>query len=519
MNGVCDLGLLRPRVNLRRFCTRLFHVSFSSLWRTPSLLLLGTSAVDLSDLIAAKAKQNTPASDIVETGRGCLTRVASLPTQPPNRGGTSQRRSEDPTERTNWRTMGYPIRAGLAGIGGYGVTHARALETLEQEGKVRFVAAADPRLDANREMVSRLRQAGVRVTDDWQALLEEEIDLLLIAAPIHLHAEMAVAALRRGIHVFCEKPAAVTIQDVEAICQAERESGKKVGVGFQYLTGELLPVAAQLLAGGRLGKVKRIVAVGLWQRGARYFSRNSWAGKRRVDGRWVLDGPMNNALIHQLNNALYLAGAIDSGCSPVLGQPVTIASPAEVRAELYRASPWTEMEDTATLFLRTEEGTAVYFLASYCSPRSEPVWIVVQGERGRLTWSEKQLEIEEVGGRRETRVGQPGATSILIRNMVDVAAGLIPSPLVPVAESRKLVRATNGAYLSTEIIHPIDARFTQVVEPPPDQPQAERLVVLPGLNELFRSLASAGNLPSDTGVPWSVSTRLVSVRGLTRFEW
>jgi predicted dehydrogenase len=66
--------------------------------------------------------------------------------------------------------MSYPVRTALAGIGGYGGVHLKALEALEQEGKVKLVAVADPRCYANQTTVARLRNAGVRVLVDWHDL-------------------------------------------------------------------------------------------------------------------------------------------------------------------------------------------------------------------------------------------------------------------------------------------------------------------------------------------------------------
>jgi predicted dehydrogenase len=68
---------------------------------------------------------------------------------------------------------------------------------------------------------------------DWRSLLAgTELDALLIAAPAATHAEIAVAALEAGLHVFCEKPLAITLADIDRISAARDRAGRVVQVGY-----------------------------------------------------------------------------------------------------------------------------------------------------------------------------------------------------------------------------------------------------------------------------------------------
>src|SRR5262249_28883833 len=68
---------------------------------------------------------------------------------------------------------------------------------------------------------------------DWRALVDAgELDAVLIAAPASTHVEIVLAALDAGLHVFCEKPLAITVADIDRITAARDRTGKVVQVGY-----------------------------------------------------------------------------------------------------------------------------------------------------------------------------------------------------------------------------------------------------------------------------------------------
>jgi predicted dehydrogenase len=69
--------------------------------------------------------------------------------------------------------------------------------------------------------------------DDWRSMLDgTALDAVLIAAPAATHAEVTVAALEQGLHVFCEKPLAITLADIDRIIAARDRAGRVVQVGY-----------------------------------------------------------------------------------------------------------------------------------------------------------------------------------------------------------------------------------------------------------------------------------------------
>jgi UDP-N-acetylglucosamine 3-dehydrogenase len=117
------------------------------------------------------------------------------------------------------------VRLGVVGVGVMGSNHARVIAELPG---VEFVGVADPdRLQAN-FVAETLGCAAVGDLDDLIAL---GIDAATIAAPTHLHHDLAIACIRRGIHVLVEKPIASSAEEGRSITAAARRAGVTLMVG------------------------------------------------------------------------------------------------------------------------------------------------------------------------------------------------------------------------------------------------------------------------------------------------
>ncbi len=120
---------------------------------------------------------------------------------------------------------GSPLRVGVVGVGTMGSNHARVLAGLSG---VKLVGVADPD-QAQRDLVTRA--LGCSAVTDLEALLKFGVDAVTIAAPTHLHRELALTCIQRGIHVLVEKPIASTVEQGHDIIQAARRAGVTLMVG------------------------------------------------------------------------------------------------------------------------------------------------------------------------------------------------------------------------------------------------------------------------------------------------
>jgi predicted dehydrogenase len=284
-----------------------------------------------------------------------------------------------------------PIRFGLTGLGGYaGYICDRLLEDARSpQPSASLVAVCDPDLDRFSRRVYELARHGVWFYRRYEDLLAADIEAVWLPLPIDLHRPYTEQALAAGKAVMCEKPAAGSVDDVDAMIAArDAAAGLPVAVGYQDMYHPAVAALKRRLVAGEFGKPTSVRVIGCWPRTERYFGRNDWAGKFRRDGRWVMDSPANNALAHFLHLALFLLG-------PTVDE---VGYPTAVAAELYRAN---RIENYDTCSLRFTVGAgAVPLLVGFthaCASTVDPV-VTLETERGRIRYlAGRHVEIHRDG--------------------------------------------------------------------------------------------------------------------------
>jgi predicted dehydrogenase len=117
------------------------------------------------------------------------------------------------------------LRVGVVGVGVMGSNHARVLADLPG---IHLVGIADPDRK-QREFVAGALDCGGH--SDVEGLLAAGIDAVTIAAPTHLHRDLALTCIRAGVHVLVEKPIAPSVEDGRAIIAAAQRAGVVLMVG------------------------------------------------------------------------------------------------------------------------------------------------------------------------------------------------------------------------------------------------------------------------------------------------
>jgi UDP-N-acetylglucosamine 3-dehydrogenase len=120
---------------------------------------------------------------------------------------------------------GNPLKLGVVGVGVMGSNHARVLTEI---AGVHLVGVVDPERK-QREFVART--LGCAEFSDLDALFRSGVDAVTIAAPTHLHHDLALKCISHGIHVMVEKPIAPTVEEGRAIVAAARRAGVTLMIG------------------------------------------------------------------------------------------------------------------------------------------------------------------------------------------------------------------------------------------------------------------------------------------------
>jgi len=153
------------------------------------------------------------------------------------------------------------IGVGLIGTGYMGKCHALAWNAV----KPVFGDGPRPRLVHLAEVSPELahRRADEfgfeKSTSDWRALIADpEVEVVSVTTPNAYHAEMAIAALEAGKHVWCEKPMAVGFADAERMAAAARVSGRVTALGYNYIQNPVVRHIKGLIDDGAIGTVNHV---------------------------------------------------------------------------------------------------------------------------------------------------------------------------------------------------------------------------------------------------------------------
>jgi predicted dehydrogenase len=247
-------------------------------------------------------------------------------------------------------------------------------------------------------------------------------------------------------------------------------------VGFQALASPALPRLRQAMADGTLGAPVSIAVRGAWARDEAYFGRAAWVGRRRLDGRPVLDGALANPFAHAVMQVLAIAD-----------RPVTT-----VEVERYRTGA-IEVDDTASLRLGFAGGLRALIAVTLCAEEFVAGDITVTGTAGEaeLCYPTDRLRLPGDAVGREIP-GRVGLLANLLDHRADPAVPLIaplrrtrPFTTVVEAVTAAPVRRVDPAYLRTwhDLPHP-------------------RLVIT-GINAAVAQAAARLSLFSELSLPWT----------------
>jgi myo-inositol 2-dehydrogenase/D-chiro-inositol 1-dehydrogenase len=183
------------------------------------------------------------------------------------------------------------IRIGFAGAGYIAGVHARLLA---RDPRVRVQALFDP--DTARAEALAL-QSGASIAPSIDALLGD-IDCLYICNPNAGHADLALRALAAGLHVFCEKPMATSLEAATAVRDAVRASGRVYHVGFNRRFAPVYRDLKTLIDSGALTPAS--VAMKM-NRGE--LQHPAWTGDPASTGGYLYETP-----VHMLDMMRFLFG-------------------------------------------------------------------------------------------------------------------------------------------------------------------------------------------------------------------
>jgi len=378
---------------------------------------------------------------------------------------------------------------GVAGLGGFAepVTN-NILETgAGDPAAPQLFAACDPDQQRTAKRAEFLRGKGVKVLSDFAELLKEPIDAVWLPVPIALHRPFTEQAVDAGKAVIVEKPAAGTLEEVDAMIAARDRTKRPVAVGFQLLFDPSTWAIKRKLLAGAIGRPRSASVFGCWPRGSVYYQRNSWAGRVRIGDTVVLDSPANNAMAHYLNLALFLLGPTERES----------ATPVQVEAELYRAND-IENYDTCTLRYTLADGAKLTVAMTHACSTETSAAVDITGENGSVHYDSRAPYRMRTPDGEEQFPLPPNLGRNVIRQFAAYVRGDPKAEYASLENARAHTLAVTAASRATEVLT-IDPSH---IEEKPYLSGSIRFI--PGIENALRQCADNGQLLSESGAaPWA----------------
>ncbi|MFM7425230.1 MAG: Gfo/Idh/MocA family oxidoreductase [Elainella sp.] len=187
------------------------------------------------------------------------------------------------------------IRYAVVGLGWF--AQAAALPAFSNTDNSELVALVSDDVTKLRELSETYGIQQTYSYDDYEACLNSgEIDAVYIALPNHLHREYTERAAQAGIHVLCEKPMAVQVEDCEAMIRTCEQNQVKLMIAYRLHLEEANLKAIEIIQSGQIGEPRIFNSV---------FSQQTEASNIRVD-RSVGGGTLDDIGIYCINAARYL---------------------------------------------------------------------------------------------------------------------------------------------------------------------------------------------------------------------
>ena len=220
------------------------------------------------------------------------------------------------------------IRVGLIGCGFMGGMHAACYAALAELG-VKVTAIADDRPEFLAQMKE---QTDAQTYESGMALIEQaDVDVVDICLPTYLHTAHACAAREKGRDVFCEKPVWLTEEDMQALLETKKRTGRKVMVGQVIRLWDEYAWLKKTVDAGTYGRVLS----GVFQR---VSSRPGWASRNWLHTPAQSGGVAVDRHVHDVDFVRYRLGEPDRIQAGVYRDSGTWQSASRPRGTILRRS-------------------------------------------------------------------------------------------------------------------------------------------------------------------------------------
>ena len=266
------------------------------------------------------------------------------------------------------------MNVAIIGAGSFAAgVHAPAFAQMKN---VCLVAVCSPNKQKAMDVASRFGIKAV-YTDHLEMFAKEDLDAVTICTPNCYHSQIAIDALHRGIHVFCEKPDAVSVAEAERMQEAAQRNNRVLMVMRNNRFTAMATYLKKFIENGGLGEV--YAATCGWQR-RRGIPGSGWFTSKDLAG----GGPLIDLGVHMIDLAMWLMGnpkpTTVSGCTYMKFLNDGIPEKGKY-----------DVEDLATGFIRFANQACLQFECSWASniKYDEYAYLEFRGTKAGAVWNSK----------------------------------------------------------------------------------------------------------------------------------
>lgn len=289
--------------------------------------------------------------------------------------------------------MNKKLKVGLIGLGGILKTaHMIGYKEFED---VEIAAVCDISPEKIELFKKEFNMPDVKSFTDYNELLETEgLDFVDICTPNYLHSLVAVKALNKGLHVFCEKPDAVSVEEAIKMQEAAEKSGKHLMVMRNNRFRSTSRYLKQYISEGKAGEI--------------YCGRCGWQRRRGIPGKggWFTTkaqsggGPLIDLGVHMIDLAIWLMGnpvpVSVSGCTYTKFADSDISDSVHSSFGEKKDDGIFDVEDLAMGFIRFDNGACLQIEFSWASNiEKENVFVELRGTKAGINFKQDGLKIFE----------------------------------------------------------------------------------------------------------------------------
>ena len=237
------------------------------------------------------------------------------------------------------------LKCGVVGMGHIGKRHASIIET-HPDFELKAVC------DIKYERDSTARNVR-RYIDFANFIQHEDLDMLSVCVPNHLHIPFSIQAINRGTHVLCEKPLGLTAESAKNLIRLAEDKGKYVFCVLQNRYSPTVQWLQSLIEEEKMGEIFHVQITCFWNRDERYYlvtdaqgeqQPHPWHGNLEKDS-----GPLFTQFSHFVDILIALFGRIQVN---------------DARFFDFNHSHLTEFEDSGSIHFSTETNVQGHFLYS-----------------------------------------------------------------------------------------------------------------------------------------------------------